>query len=371
MPNTVTSTRAGRPADRQELIVQELRSQIVRGSFGPGSRLPTREKIGTQYGAGTNTVQRALDRLKEDGFILSNGRYGTTVAPNPPHLARYGLIFPGIPDVTDNWGSFWSALSREAERIEKETDISLPIYVGVEGSKHNANISRLEEDVLCHRLAGLIFVTFTSQLEESPLLREPGVARVAIANACPYVPAINTDTQTMMSKGAQILAARGATRVAVLTPNRSSLQLKGFAEQLQQLGLENRAYWNHDIPLNNPATAENIVHLLMSLAPENRPDSLLIADDNILEHATRGLLSAGVRPTDQMTVVSHCNFPWPTPTNYPVTRVGFDTREIIRTALSHLRVLQRGGTVDQLTTILPRTESEIANLPILRGNFYS
>src|ERR1043165_1634150 len=94
---SVSRPRLGRPSDRQDLIVQELREQIVAGELAPGSRLPTRESIGQKYGAGANTWKRALDKLRDDGFIKSSGRNGTHVCPEPPHLTRYGVVFPDTP----------------------------------------------------------------------------------------------------------------------------------------------------------------------------------------------------------------------------------------------------------------------------------
>ncbi|RZM22111.1 MAG: GntR family transcriptional regulator, partial [Pedobacter sp.] len=77
----------GRPAERKNLIVEELRSRIVAGELNPGSRFPTRSEIEKQYGAGPTTVQRALESLRRDGFIRVHSRKGTFVADNPPHLS--------------------------------------------------------------------------------------------------------------------------------------------------------------------------------------------------------------------------------------------------------------------------------------------
>ena len=84
---TSTST-LGRPADRTRLIVQTLRNQIVEGELPPGGRLPTREEVERRFGAGASTVQKALEQLRRDGFVEVNGKQGTYVVPNPPHLTR-------------------------------------------------------------------------------------------------------------------------------------------------------------------------------------------------------------------------------------------------------------------------------------------
>src|SRR5207249_5277576 len=108
--SSMNDSRLGRPADRQEAVVQELRERIVGGTLPPGSRLPTRLEIEQQFGVGSGTVQRALDRLKQDGFVQTSGRNGTFVVEEPPHLTRYAVVFPSLPQGT-GWLRFWTALS--------------------------------------------------------------------------------------------------------------------------------------------------------------------------------------------------------------------------------------------------------------------
>lgn len=61
-----------------EQIADQLRMHI-RGAPA-GKRLPTVRALATEVGAAPNTVQAALNLLKSEGLITTNGQRGTFVA---------------------------------------------------------------------------------------------------------------------------------------------------------------------------------------------------------------------------------------------------------------------------------------------------
>src|SRR5947207_12682088 len=79
-------------ATKHRMIGETLRGEIVAGRFPPGARLPTRRQLTERFAAGPMSVQRALDRLARDGFVVAEGRRGTFVSPQPPHLNHYALV---------------------------------------------------------------------------------------------------------------------------------------------------------------------------------------------------------------------------------------------------------------------------------------
>ncbi len=82
-----------------EKLAEELRARIVREYWAPGSRLPTRTKLISELGSCADVMQDAVKQLEAEGFLEVGARKkGTRVAPNPPHLARYRVVFPFGPD---------------------------------------------------------------------------------------------------------------------------------------------------------------------------------------------------------------------------------------------------------------------------------
>src|SRR5262245_45736692 len=99
---------------KQATILKDLRRKIVTALLGQGARLPTRFQLLAEYQVSMSTVQGALDRLVEDGFVVPRGRAGTFVSPRPPHLCRYGLVFPSHPGDRNTFGGYWQVLANVA-----------------------------------------------------------------------------------------------------------------------------------------------------------------------------------------------------------------------------------------------------------------
>lgn len=351
----------GRPADRQRAVARELRERIVRGELAPGAQLPPHVALEEGFGVSAMTVQRALEQLKRDGFVRVQGKRGTFVVDAPPHLSRYALVFPQPPD-SPGWTRFWTALAREAERESDNPEHAheLPSYYAVDGHEDSEDYARLVRDVRAHRVAGLIFASVPHLVRGTPLLTEPGVARACIA-AAPQnaIPTLWVDMDKFFERAFDRVREAGRTRVAFLNPAPFSDQCHQLLQQAAQHGLQTRPFWCHSVNLSSPATARELVHLLMHDGGQERPDALIISDDNLLEPATQGLRDAGVR-AGQIEIVAHCNFPYPTPALLPVARLGFDTRFLLRACVSLIDAQRNHETVPPFTLVPPLFEGESA-----------
>jgi hypothetical protein len=65
-----------------------------------------------------------------------------------------------------------------------------------------------------------------------------------------------------------------------------------------------------------------------------------------------------VRVPDEVAVVGHTNFPWPTPSAVPVKRLGFNVRKILAVALDLIDQQRRNEQPPHLTTIRATFEDE-------------
>jgi len=343
----------GRPADRTNLIVRELRGQIVTGQLAPGSQLPTRAEIEESFNAGATTVQRALEHLRRDGFIQVNGRQGTFVAENPPHLTNYALVFASDPSA-DNWTRFNAALSNEAQVLQQISDFNIQIYYNINHHADSADYQQLMKEVQSHRLGGLIFTANPFLVTGTPLLSDTEISRVAIM-AQPFnddMPIAVPSTVSFWERAIQYLASRGRKRLALLIP--SGLQ-RSMDQNVFALAKEHdmtiQPHWIQGMSLGAPQYAANIVHLLMHSGQTERPNALIIADDNLAEHAMTGLVAAGVNVPKDVDVVAHCNFPWLTPSVLPVKRLGFDARQILQACIDNLKDAEQKPLVTSISAL--------------------
>lgn len=334
-----TTVLRRRPPVQQERILAALRRHIRSGTLLPGSRVPSQADLVAEFKVSKVTAQRAIRRLADDGLVVT-GRRGTCVAPHPPHLCRYGLVVP-VDSPTASRNNFLMALSREAERL-------LPAGSGREfrqyfiderltGATSHA-LRQLVHDVENGCLRGLIFATAPHYLKGTPVLSAKGVPRVALASAAaPGVKIVRVDTQPFVTRAAAYLASRGRRRVAVLLyENIVPADIDFCMGELRRQRLETAPYWVHGVALGTPRWAQNCTHLMFRAGQTERPDALIIWDDNLVEGATAGLVDAGVRVPEDVEVVAHCNFPWPTPSAVPAKRLGFDVREVLRACLARL-----------------------------------
>lgn len=64
---------------KYELIAAELRRGIEQGAYPVGSRLPTKAKLKAQYDVAQNTVDHAIDILRQQGLVESKQGVATFV----------------------------------------------------------------------------------------------------------------------------------------------------------------------------------------------------------------------------------------------------------------------------------------------------
>jgi len=355
-----------RPPVKQAAIAQALREQIITGELSPGTRLPPQSKLERRFRVAGNTLQRALNRLAEEGFIYTNSTVGTFVAEHPPHVRDIGVVLPSVSG-RQGRDRFNQAFAAEAERHDRH---AAPARRYVPWPMHKEQpIDRqrgeLEQWLRDRRLAGLIFAGAPGALVDVAVTGPVRVPCVAVNCAPPGegVPRVMFDHHALLTRAVAALAGRGRRRVALLTAPRPKQQFDDAWRRIVKAhGMTTGPELMHGIAVHQPAEAEAITRLLMHVAPEHRPDAIVVTNDNMLEHAAAGLLAAGARIPEDIEVVAHCNFPWPTPTAVPIHRLGFDAAQVFETCIDLVDRQCAGQDVPSLTRIEPVFEHELQHM---------
>lgn len=342
----------------RDRIVSYVRDRITSGAWEPGSRLPTRRDLGVQFDTTLTTVQRAFDALARDGFLEARGKAGTFLVRHPPHLFHYGLVFPCFrSDDRGSWSQFFEALCNEADAVNRNGPRRVEVFQDIDSRPDNPRSQELAEVVRAHRLAGLIFARSPDVFTGTPLLDEPRMGRVALVQkpVC-KIPAIVFDMHAMVDAALDYFAQRGRRRVAILTlpdvemdPDYHAYIRQGLAKR----GLTTRPYWMLDMHRTAARSARSLAHLLAHEGQRERPDALFIADDNLVEPATAGLLDAQVRVPQDVEVVAHCNVPWLTPSRVPAKRIGFNITEVLSLCIERIDLQRRGVRPIEKTVVRP------------------
>jgi len=349
-----------RPPVVQDAIIEHLRSRIISGKLSPGDRLPPRAEIEKRFKTSTVTVQRAFDRLIDYGFVVARGRQGTFVVPHPPHLYRYALAFPETRGGA-GWVRFWTVLTNVARELEQSSDLSIPLYHALDRSRPNGDLSRLVDDIEQKRVAGVIFPTNPFLVEGTRILEEPDLPRVAVmSKRMPGVASIELDRRSFVDKALDHFAARGRKRIALLTvPGVAGTFVDSFVEGLQKRKMTTRDWLIQTALQSEPRWSTNVVRLMLRCPAAERPDGLLITDDNLVEHACQGVIAAGLTVPDDLAIVAHCNYPAPVPSVLPVQRLGYDIRNLLRTCIDVAGRLRAGKRIRSVTMLPAVFESEL------------
>ena len=190
------------------------------------------------------------------------------------------------------------------------------------------------------------------------MLDEPGIPRAAITELeLPGIPRVFPELRGFLNRALDRLQQQGCRRVAIVALGVFAAFFAHFQTQCRRRGMASRRHWELSLSLDQGESIRHCVHLLLQGPAGERPDGLVIADDNLVPQATAGIKDAGLAPAE-LAVIAHCNFPWPTPSAVPVTRLGYSAREILETCINLIEQQRRGEVPPSMTRVTAEFERQ-------------
>ena len=318
-------------------IADALRWKIASGALPPDTKLPVRQEMCREYNTALATMQRAIDLLVTEGFILCTPGKGTFVHPQPPSKADVALVFGSAISARS---LFCEAIRTVAGGISKHHSYRLRTF-DLHGDQRERSVATLVALAAAHRLAGIIVVSPSSDiLDALPRPTTGSVPMVLIGREgrnYPDFPRIEVDQADFTTSAIAHLHRNGRRRIAHILADGIFAYLDDTAEKLRELNCENTPYLVQFVGEGRRwRGAEHIAHLLMRLPPAERPNGLIIHDDNLIQWATVGLRASRVLIPKDIEVVVHTNFPCAAISAVPVTKFGFDAHAVLEAAMIHL-----------------------------------
>ncbi len=349
-------------------IADDLRHQCVLGQLPPGTRLPRRDEMVRKYSASATTVQHAIDQLVADGLLEARGRAGTYVAEKPRHVTDIALVFPARREDFFKWRHFYDVLAASAALWQSEPPRHFRPYCCEAELENSAELERLHDDLQNMRLGGVIHATTTMNHNLHQWQQKFHAPFVCVLPS--HVPfdmgaAVVLSFDSFFSRAIEFLAQRGRRRIAIVLDPQMYFRMERehIDREAKRCGIEIRPAWRQLVPVGSPLCAQSVTHLLMSAPPAERPDGLIVADDNMVPYAVQGLNDAGVRPGADLDLVVHCNFPNASSfQNGGITRLGFDSRAILQAALQLIDAARQTGKNDGSTELNAVFERERWNV---------
>lgn len=328
---------------RRRTIEEELRNRIQDGRFPRGAKIPTRRQLMADLCVSSTTLQRAFDRLTEQGYLVSKGKLGTFTTAVSPDRGCCALVFGDEPG-EHGWNRLWTTVLREGSAWKDAKGRYYEPYFIKDLSVRSPDHLRLCRDLAEGGVAGMLFVSdFT--LPDSPIFTSP-IPRVVIA-ASDQKPGKKRSILRFAHGGPHLLrrfAGLGRNRVAAICSPGTAAESKLYIDEARRLGLSSRPEWWLGMS-TMPSLAEcarRVAHLLLSGDPQTRPDCLLIDDDNLVPHATAGIVDAGINVPADLDILAHANFPHPTLAAVPCQRYGTDLRHMLTAAWEQIDRMHAG-----------------------------
>ena len=337
----------------QNSIAEELKDKIIGGEFPPGSQLPTLTEIQNIYGVSRLTVQKALDRLHQDGYSIGKGRHGSFVTEKPPHLYRCGFIFPTGPD---SESYYQRALNQSALAACEETGMEPVFYFNLQAPRDLEPFNAAKEDIERRRLAGLVFCGSPENFYDSRLTLNQ-VPKVAISGESKEnIPVLSFNWDGVFEKAFSFFKSESRKRVAVLVASEVQWSPDELFEKLmlmtQKESLELKRPWVQAVDKKHPYWSKPLLELMFDKASGTEvPNSLLILEDHIVEGVTKAISELGIKAPEELSVVAHGNFPSPSPSRITATRIGYDCKLIMDKCLELLKRQKSGLKVPNITEI--------------------
>ncbi|HBC87729.1 MAG TPA: hypothetical protein DCZ94_12290 [Lentisphaeria bacterium] len=329
---------------KYDLIIAELKKDIIRGRYEPLSRLPTRNELARRFSTTLATMQNAMDILAKEGFIDSRGRDGTFVVDNPPHLSKYGMCIPELPSNMYLWHRLWTVINGEALKIRRDPSKRIENYYGITANSEIGDFKKLIEDIEEHRLAGLII--FWPSVELLGKLKKYDIPIVSFSRpiiSFPRMSVIWVDYISMIDKMISYLKKRERRRIAIITNSETPREyMEHFKKKVQENGMTTHPSWIHGVCLCKDALpwCSSVFELLMSGSREARPDALVILNENITPFISSAISKSSLMIPDDIEIVSHCNFPFNS-TNDHIHRIGFDINLILNRCICEIDSLHK------------------------------
>lgn len=341
-----------------DLIAEKLRRHIISGQWQPGMKIPTRKEIVVSLQSNATIVQKAVNTLIAEGFLeVGAAKKGTSVAQHPPHTCQYRIIFPSKA----NEDSLFGQAIKTAVAEHSDGSFQFSVFSGFEQHDQREQYERLLDEVKNCKIAGLIFITCSKQIESSPIVTIPGIPRAAIAGVgdFPSIPKVVLDLESFMDNAVAHLANSGRKRIAFLCPDSAQHLLEPYKHSLQQHGLTSEQHFEQFPGTTNSLATERLMNLMFHPQNGQRPDGLIIADDNLLAGAINGIKSTGISIPEELEIVSCSNFPNISDFQVPITHFGFDIPAIISLLTFNLRQIQNG-----------KVPANTTKVPVVHRDFY-
>lgn len=342
---------------RTEEIIQDLRRRIIGGEFAVGGTLPRRHLLLEHYNASNMTVQRAINQLAEEGFLVSRGSKGIFLSATPPNRFRYALVVqPSEVRMEIKDDTLWSAVENAVELYhEKHPEYSFSYYTIRESGAHQPEYLRLKEDLKNGLLAGAIIPrSLDNELLDG--LRPHPIAVYTKLKTHVHGIRFFLDWISMTKLALERLKQHHARKAALIMLATTDLHvIQSIEKTLLASDLQSCPEWIQGVfqLSSQHSWGGRLIALLYRQSAPDVPDGLIVLNENLLPSILAELKRLGLKPGEDVHVVSHCNIPAIHAFQKNVDYVAFNQETLLSRSIEALEAVRCGKPVQENNLIEP------------------
>ncbi len=294
-------------------VYRDTKEKILHGDLKPGSRLPTHRDLCDNYSVSINTITKAINRLKKEGYVESYRGLGTVVAETKNHDAP-------SPSNTISIVSYYQHFMQDAVSFAVQDVFAGSDWSIVSRSTH----SNLEwyRDALrhCrkHPPAGMFLATMHPTWFEytDDLLPDPSTKVVLFEHAIPHrqYDLVRSNEYANGKMLAEFLLRKGYRDFVFLSDARPEeletfVLTRAMRETFAPLGipLGPEQYWRFDNPHSYGPRLDPFLdsyNCVKDRLQRERPRVIVASHDWCAVGAIRAVRDAGLSLPDDIAVVS-------------------------------------------------------------------
>lgn len=346
------SSRIQKTPSVLERTVDALRTEVNQ-ERQPGTRLATIAVLAQRLGVSTNTVRSALTILQREGWVELRHGSGTYVS-EPPRDGKHVALVAEIDLLHSVTAYFHREMFCRLRRHLIEAGHAVRFYIGtcVPGTIDAPCYSDVAAGQVVADLDRISAIGAFVMLRDEPWAapaRERGMP--IVSNDPALGPAVIADRDDLLRRAVASLAATGCRRIGYLgwdpafseyAPSNAA----GLHEQMPSLaveyGMTTRPGWmsyaSH--PSTSGAGWEQFRDIWRS--GRERPDGLVIADDQLLTGVFEALAAAGVSVPGQLRIATHFTEGMPLHLPCPVIKIQYSPADHARAMAELLLAALRG-----------------------------
>jgi len=343
--------------NKLERVSRAICAEIASGKIPPGGKLPTYDELERIHKVSYITINACMKLLKSSGMVIGRERAGVFVSERPPILNRFAMIFPKEEKVSLSANRFLQTMLKILGGESAKRKLEFEIFQDFEPHVDNPDCQKLVSELSGMRIGGVVHLSMPCLPNACEILHFPGIP-VINGSTC-----MKFDQKAYVGKSCDYLLSRRKKRIAVLFQGEQAMKimLGKFLEKRDSSGMESPDHWFIPIGTDTREGAGKITRILLDGPRDRRPNGLIIADDNLVDHALGGVFLSRVKVPGELEIVAHCNWPNPVMSVMPVKRLGYDIRKALSVIIDALLESKgRSGLQDmESIPLVPLFEEEL------------